>query len=833
MNTKFNYDDFLECFQIYCDRLFSNLSKGNLYKTFFIVNVDTDKVYIKEAILEIEKKYLKDIYSIISKNTDTIPISLDEVKIQKIIDLILENRNHLVIYIYRFVRKFFLFLRKIPKKLKPTKYKDSNLDDISILQFEYFPDFVRINNESFYPYRMFLRYSDYFQELSTKYHSFSHLKNLKDMQIFEYQEIIKFNIVLSMFFNLFPMNKKIVELLTEKNFSDFLEDKYILVKDESKSYRLYLDKITRLFLLILKRFLLKNTNGKIVNFCPLGDFDFNKFDKYIKDLFHDYRLDLSILTTMNNLKSNFEIPSFLNNLYYLGIPYHTIQEDFIKRIKTNNELYNKHVVLRKRPNFKGPKNIESQFKNDNNYDEEKILRKLTKNITRELEENKNELISKEIAINVCDNVIVEHKIQGNLLLLIEWIKYNIRSGARSVPTALDYLSGFGKLFLKIFKDNALENLDPEEISELLVQLFYFYLFTTYLQNTSFNSNLLNEDYDYEKIEKAILENYEKIPVYVDKIKVKIDSFIEFLRDEKKIKINKLSEQSSISGNKSTRTSIVTPKEISIFSEKLKDKYRDKSYKYLIPLYLAFWAGLRRSEILSLKKSNFRIGVQTVLYVYESKSLSGIRKIYLDYLMPSGVLKELVSFVTKLSDDDTLFKKDDYSVIIDVLVYALRRFFNDDTIVFHSLRHSFINWTFLKYLTIAYPDFSKFLDEFFDTKDAFGLDLVDSKKFSLYFDLGEDRANTAFLWKLSKTVGHFFPEVTITNYLHTLDLFLIYKNSKSMSDKEFYFTKKQLVQILPDVNSQISVKKSKFLKFTRNKGYSLDDILIYLCKKAKC
>ena len=202
---------------------------------------------------------------------------------------------------------------------------------------------------------------------------------------------------------------------------------------------------------------------------------------------------------------------------------------------------------------------------------------------------------------------------------------------------------------------------------------------------------------------------------------------------------------------------------------------------------------------------------------------------MNYLAPRFVQDEIKKFLDKLDENDYLFDKNIFIEDIARIKSSLRSFFKDKKLTFHSLRHSFATWAFLKFIAISYDDFKFFLKDYFKKDDPLGLDYIDDENFKKYFGISSEKSNASFLWKLSKVLGHLYPEVTITSYIHLIDLFVIFKNKVLLYKSDLYYSKKGLKSFLPNINSDIGIQKNKSFKYVKNKGYSIDDVLTYLKK----
>ena len=141
---------------------------------------------------------------------------------------------------------------------------------------------------------------------------------------------------------------------------------------------------------------------------------------------------------------------------------------------------------------------------------------------------------------------------------------------------------------------------------------------------------------------------------------------------------------------------------------------------------------------------------------------------------------------------------------------MKKFLNDDGIVFHSLRHSFVSILFLRYYSAIQTDFDVFLAKYFGIKDPFGLEVFDKVKFSQLLGVSSSLGYTNdMLWKMAMITGHLSPETTIMNYIHTLDLYISYRFNKSYRSICGSFSNKQILNLIPTINSFKALKKKNW------------------------
>ncbi len=200
------------------------------------------------------------------------------------------------------------------------------------------------------------------------------------------------------------------------------------------------------------------------------------------------------------------------------------------------------------------------------------------------------------------------------------------------------------------------------------------------------------------------------------------------------------------------------------------------------LVLGYRCGLRRNEAYYLRICDFILGNTAFLSVRETKerklkSPNAQRKLNLTALVPSNEFQWLADFLRIRSAQgnvlDRLFTAEsgtgkllDEEELFAEIHRILRRELGDATLRFHSLRHSFATWTFLRLAASS----SVFLQAA----------LPNLKQASANINGGEEFRRALFessgiraidLHAVADMLGHGSPKMSLEHYLHCFDLFV--------------------------------------------------------------
>lgn len=206
-------------------------------------------------------------------------------------------------------------------------------------------------------------------------------------------------------------------------------------------------------------------------------------------------------------------------------------------------------------------------------------------------------------------------------------------------------------------------------------------------------------------------------------------------------------------------------------------------KLRVAIILAFFAGLRISEILHLNIDSLVYDEGYVLRIRTSKTLSGVRNVPLSLLLPNEYLDEAVSlferddkvtYRNKLDTEPTLLfaEKDPFkeSISYSNEVAALFKAINPN-IRFHHLRHSFANWLLIRWYVLIFgkngiSEEAEFLEE-----ELFNKKYLDYLK-TIISGYGGCKIGQDFfshvLPVLARIIGHAGPATTMASYIHIFD-----------------------------------------------------------------
>jgi len=406
-----------------------------------------------------------------------------------------------------------------------------------------------------------------------------------------------------------------------------------------------------------------------------------------------------------------------------------------------------------------------------------------------------------------------------LRLLYEWITWGIKQEkGNTIRTIKDYYTGFYKDLIYNTFETPLGLMSEEDISELIE--------TMYLERVAI-----------DKVDKKAkeLEYSDKKIVSSTKIIVKIKNFFDWYNQTyDKHFSNIIYDEINIQGNMGrVRNSIITAKEFQIFLSNLSECDIINHKELRIIFILGFFAGMRISEILTLRIRNIVQGPEPYIYIPKIKSVAGRRLFKLKSLVPSKYVNEILRY---RSEKDNKFNthlfyenEDEYKNIklsINATMIGLKGFLKDDKFVFHSLRHSFGSLLFLRYYSATEYGFAEYLEQQFAMEDPFGLNIYDKDKLLVLLGALEPQSNpNDLLWNISTIMGHASPETTILNYMHTIEYYLGYRFYKYKQQLYGALSRKQILNLIPTINSYKALKKHEW-------GYedNLHKIDEYITKK---
>jgi integrase len=275
----------------------------------------------------------------------------------------------------------------------------------------------------------------------------------------------------------------------------------------------------------------------------------------------------------------------------------------------------------------------------------------------------------------------------------------------------------------------------------------------------------------------------------------LSRFVRFLIIQFNIPVLPMQDLEGNQGFSNVNANLVTPYEVYEILSKLmpSDNQNASSITRMqaCALILGFFCGLRRKEVLGLRMTDiYGHSYRPYLYLrpHRDRGLKNAysrRRLDLIDLVPEPYLKILMDwhqhqkslgmkFLMSFSEHEI---GDDKTIIDPVQEYC-RQVTEDETFVFHGLRHSFANLHLIRILQISKPELSKWLGsakrKFFE-KDThiIALDYFysaeNAKAFlKKYFPTQNQTLPRSTLLQLAMLLGHKVPETTSRSYLHLID-----------------------------------------------------------------
>lgn len=202
--------------------------------------------------------------------------------------------------------------------------------------------------------------------------------------------------------------------------------------------------------------------------------------------------------------------------------------------------------------------------------------------------------------------------------------------------------------------------------------------------------------------------------------------------------------------------------------------------------LGFFAGLRRSEAVGLKITDIEGTHHVDLLVRPNarrklKTHSAQRVIPLSTLMPPEEFRRLLEwrdlYRKNSSSSDDLFylasldrTPTDTDPLMELVTEALQRATHDPGFRFHHLRHSFANWQLMKFWHAEQETNTDPLPEWFlyTEHEKSRWSIAEKERKAI---LGGSPTNRRSLMQVSRLLGHSTVDITLTHYIHLLDLLM--------------------------------------------------------------
>lgn len=227
-------------------------------------------------------------------------------------------------------------------------------------------------------------------------------------------------------------------------------------------------------------------------------------------------------------------------------------------------------------------------------------------------------------------------------------------------------------------------------------------------------------------------------------------------------------------------------------------HKTRVYRQIIAL--AFYTGLRISEIMRLRTNHIIYDDGIVLSIRSSKTRNGIRNIPLSLLMPDQVLTEFIDYCNYIWEKDPRYYNSPLFINNNLKVYSNTTVRKDVQeifeslgyleFVFHHLRHSFANWFLIRWFTAFHKNLIP-PDTPFLKYDLFKPTYLDKIRYLVLGANSQKRGQKAFSYAmpaLARLMGHGGPIVTLETYVHNPD-WMFYLLSKHNEPKSVPITPK--------------------------------------------
>jgi len=258
-------------------------------------------------------------------------------------------------------------------------------------------------------------------------------------------------------------------------------------------------------------------------------------------------------------------------------------------------------------------------------------------------------------------------------------------------------------------------------------------------------------------------------------------------------------------NKKVNANLVCFTEFEAALELFPKRDRISTMRRLVGI-LGMYCGLRSGEAMHVRirdfsgKSQPELRIWTTLY-YRTKNRSH-RLVDLKGVLPENHFNELMNFIalrkqeeSKISNQllfcfkDTPSQPISYNDLISPIIKKLHEITGDQTIVFHTLRHSYSTFTLLR---LMIPEYPCLLDKrlYFLNHELFDLDKCQRFRQRMLSNTS-GLSKRDLLNQLSMSVGHASPLTTTNNYLHLFDWII----HRILSRRMAILSKKHIISLL--------------------------------------
>jgi len=239
---------------------------------------------------------------------------------------------------------------------------------------------------------------------------------------------------------------------------------------------------------------------------------------------------------------------------------------------------------------------------------------------------------------------------------------------------------------------------------------------------------------------------------------------------------------------STRIEMISLSKFDTFTKLMWETQDRQNITIAVTAILAFYGGLRASETSRLTLNDMLIYDKEIyIEIQNGKTPAARRRIPLHLFAPEQACDWVRIYYEKRYDEFReregakrqiilkhipLFgpkkKRERYnrSSLVAVTIAALK-YYLSDTLVYHSLRHSFASWLLLRWYANRYPDFSNQLSE----KRHPIFQEACQRRLRSFFTLNQShipKHNASDLVKFAKVLGHSGTETMFSTYIHSFD-----------------------------------------------------------------
>lgn len=274
-----------------------------------------------------------------------------------------------------------------------------------------------------------------------------------------------------------------------------------------------------------------------------------------------------------------------------------------------------------------------------------------------------------------------------------------------------------------------------------------------------------------------------------------------------------------------RTSIITPREFENLLDELRGCLTAEDYDVIeVTAILGFYCGMRKLEIEKLRLQNLNFELNSMIRIKKSKTTSGKRILHLRYLMPDYFLRIIQNYHEKRMHEEK-GKGEKFLVPYDLQPYvkifsmAMKSYFGDNTLTFHSLRHCCGSWLSAELMLTCYPDALKYMPIGLRSRHVSKLNMPKYENL-----LGATHDTVGMFTRIAKIMGHSSPEITLKYYVHIMDIFDEYFIRKADAEHQ-YLTLTQTMNLIEGVDYN-TLQKAVFLDKAHGKR-NKKEIIQYL------